>query len=96
MYEEYPYNSVEEANIKHFILWHEESLAFSQVTSQIENNWKFSSGYEKIPSQVKFVTAVKFHYRVLQLTAVFLTIRHLWGNIYFAGDDSYIIWLAYQ
>ena len=34
----------------------------------------------------QFVTAVKFHYRVLQLTAVFLTIWHLWGNIYFAGD----------
>ena len=32
-----------------------------------------------IITEVKFVTAVKFQYRVLQLTAVFLTICHLWG-----------------
>ena len=31
-----------------------------------------------IVTQVKYVTAVKFHDRVLQLT-VFLTISHLWG-----------------
>ena len=35
--------------------------------------------YLFIITKVKFVTAVKFHYRVLQLTAIFLTIRHLWG-----------------
>ena len=37
-------------------------------------------------TKVKFVTAVKFHYRVLQVTAVFLTL--LGSTIYFAGDGT--------
>ena len=43
-------------------------------------------------SQICFVNAVKFHYRVLQLTAVFLTIFR--GNIYFAGDGTHKSMLA--
>ena len=36
-----------------------------------------------------FVTAIQLHYRAMQFTAVFLTIWHLWGYIYFAGDGTY-------
>ena len=35
-------------------------------------------------------TAVKFHYGVLHLTAVFPTIWQPWGNISFASDETCI------
>ena len=50
----------------------------------------YTRTYLPIIAQVKFVTAVKFHYKELQLTAVFLTINQLYleGNFYFAGDGT--------
>ena len=54
------------------------------ITSKINDTPK--GVYLPIKTKVKFVTAVKFHYRVQQLTTVFLS--PLGGSIYFAGDDT--------
>ena len=35
--------------------------------------------HNKLITQIKFITMIKFHYRVLQLTGVLLTISHIWG-----------------
>ena len=42
-------------------------------------------------SQLIFFTAVKFHYKVLQLTAVFWQSEIIGGNVYFAGDGTFIL-----